>query len=134
MEYSTILPFSWIFGDLYTTETIFWWSIWDNHIFVIYKRETRRQIKTMINRNNFYRIWSARRVTLRNIRTVNLISPIWKFVEKDALDSQQVNCKHCKTSWVNLNESTTVLILHVMRHHIDLLTEAEKQKIFGQSV
>ena len=64
----------------------------------------------MINMNNFYRIWSARRVTLRNIKTVNLISPVWKFVEKDALDSQQVNYKHCSKSCVNLNRSTTILI------------------------
>ena len=86
----------------------------------------------MINRINFNRILSARSVTLRNMRTVNLISPVWKFVEKDALDSQQVNCKHCDKSWVNLNGSTTILRLHVMKHHIHLLTESEKQTMFGQ--
>ena len=82
--------------------------------------------------NNFNRVWSSRRKTLRNIRTGNLISPIWKFVEYDALGSQQVNCKHCKTSWVNLNGSNTALFLHLMRHHIDLLTEAERQIFSGQ--
>ena len=86
----------------------------------------------MNNMNNFNQIWSSRRRTLRNIRTGNLISPVWKYVEYDALNYQQVNCKHCKTSWVNLKGSTTVLFLHLMRHHIDLLTEAERQIFSGQ--
>ena len=82
--------------------------------------------------NNFNRVWSSRRRTLRNIRTRTLISPVWKYVEYDAFNYQQVNCKHYKTTWVNLNGSNTALFLHLMRHHNDLLTEAERQIFSGQ--
>ena len=63
---------------------------------------------------------------------MNKTSQIWNHVESDALDSKKTKCKHCFTSWVNLNGSTTIWLLHLKKHHSDLLTEREKQVMFGQ--
>ena len=90
----------------------------------------RETIKTMDNMNNFNQLLRARRRTVRFTRTVDLISPIWKFVEKDAINSRKVNCKHCNKSWVNLNGSTSNPMRHVINKHINLLTEADIEQFF----
>ena len=59
-------------------------------------------------------------------------SIIWKHVGSETLDSKKAKCKHYVTYWVNLNGSTTNCIVHLRNHHSDLLTEREKEAMFGQ--
>ena len=87
----------------------------------------------MSNSSNLQQLGRARRRTIRFAHPITYENPIWNYVEHDVTDPYTVNCKHCDASWRKHNESTTNYCMHVMRRHLNIVTDADYQRFVGHS-
>ena len=85
----------------------------------------------MSNSSNLQQLRRARRRNIRFARPITYESPIWNYVEHHVTDPYTVNCKHCDVSWRKHNESTTNYRMHVMRRHLNIVTDMDYQRFVG---